>query len=811
MTAKTWTKENLDNLLCLIKHRDLNDPFASKIRNDIEAQTRTRDEDVWNAVLRSGFTELGDALIGVPHLMSLIHHIYGAQPLDVTTLEWANAQNKLAIESIDPTSPDDVLIKAAELGIPPSAIIVNDEFQSGGEYLSNMASVDVIAAYLNAGIDEGFDPESASRRNDERLAETFLGYGLTAPRDTIVHGVMYVDIKKRAIIPEGIVHIADRAFANLEVSSISLPNTLKTIGRNSFDVFGTRSVTAPSSLEEVGKEAFGRIGTVEIFDSCKLPAIDLFYMRKYSSVEYVIRSSSTGEIKYKIYGYVPSLDDKSLFIAAWGPNASFDMKVLDDLYTRYKSRVKGANSDKLKMAINRLRWPIDLDDKTARKYRTYIKKYAQEAAELLVRHDDIDRFKVLFDCGAISSSNRNALLDIAESREAKRIAEFLNEIAQNAPAGNSKRLTVPQKITAACDALDAGDCSKLADLEKIATKVPMADSVELLERAAANCGKAAIDKLYELFGEFEIESTALYVALYSGNLETTKALLEHGANLDCKLKAIDEKRTPAKTLETRKRRYSHGCLSAKDSSGKKRTDNLADAINLFDGQLTSRTILKTKPGIDPNYTYDGNLIVNDPSNINAVNTLLEARTDQSLNKAIAKRLMHRFISFEGKRDSLCRFDLDSATKLLESGILSADEIASFPWNEAIVSGLDARDIRTPRLDIIKFFKQYAPTDLFSSCWRQRFAKPMDNNKESPRYYDHYIDILLIFLDEPNDNWCSNKLDVLTCLVRTGNLKALDNLASRPGWITKARIQKLLDAASESGQTEIIAWLLEHSK
>ena len=122
MTAKTWTKENLDDLLCLIKHRDLNDRFASKIRNDIEAQTRTRDEDVWNAVLRSGFTELGDALIGVPHLMSLIHHIYGAQPLDVTTLEWANAQNKLAIKSIDPTSPDDVLIKAAELGIPPSAI-----------------------------------------------------------------------------------------------------------------------------------------------------------------------------------------------------------------------------------------------------------------------------------------------------------------------------------------------------------------------------------------------------------------------------------------------------------------------------------------------------------------------------------------------------------------------------------------------------------------------------------------------------------------------------------------------------------------
>ncbi len=122
------------------------------------------------SVLRSGFTELGDALIGVPHLMSLTHHIYGAQPLDVATLEWANAQNKLAIESIDPTSSDDILIKAAELSIPPSAIIVNDEFQSGGEYLSNTASVDIIAAYLNAGIDEGFDPKSASRRNDERLA-----------------------------------------------------------------------------------------------------------------------------------------------------------------------------------------------------------------------------------------------------------------------------------------------------------------------------------------------------------------------------------------------------------------------------------------------------------------------------------------------------------------------------------------------------------------------------------------------------------------------------------------------------------------
>ena len=245
-----------------------------------------------------------------------------------------------------------------------------------------------------------------------------------------------------------------------------------------------------------------------------------------------------------------------------------------------------------------------------------------------------------------------------------------------------KKLTVSQTVTLVMNALDKGDASKIADLEPIAAKVPMVDCVELLEHAAANCDGAAIDALYDLLAPFECASTALHVALFSGNVAAAKALVAHGADLDGKLKKVDDKRTPAAKRGAREKRYSHGLVGSTYSFGRQVVDNLSEALLIWDGEIKSRA--------DKQY-------VNEVSGNKAAETLIAIAGEKRFKKSIAVRLL------------LSLIDGASWRKILEAGILDESDIAELPWEDAVSSVY--HDWPSLDVDMLKVIKDFAPEDV----------------------------------------------------------------------------------------------------
>ncbi|MBR1400364.1 MAG: leucine-rich repeat domain-containing protein [Prevotella sp.] len=83
-----------------------------------------------------------------------------------------------------------------------------------------------------------------------------------------IDGVLYTkDLKtllynpggrKNAVIAEGTEVIYSEAFADLQSTTIALPNTLKTIGRFAFEGAALTSITIPASVTEIGEGAFER-------------------------------------------------------------------------------------------------------------------------------------------------------------------------------------------------------------------------------------------------------------------------------------------------------------------------------------------------------------------------------------------------------------------------------------------------------------------------------------------------------------------------------------------------------------------------
>lgn len=409
--------------------------------------------------------------------------------------------------------------------------------------------------------------------------------------------------------------------------------------------------------------------------------------------------------------------------------------------------------------------------------------------------------------GEAASQIRERLSDIKTRSKQPYVDETLALIdargSQPKPAKKAapKKPTVPQLVTLVADALDEGDGTKVAELEPIAAKVPMADCVELLERAAANCDGETVDRLFELFSPFECLSSALLVALFSGNVSTARALVAHGADLIGKLLYIDEKRTPRKGRPAREKRYSHGLIGQRYSAGGTVAYGLGEALTKDDGTIVSRT--KTT------VTWSRKTVkrrVNDTSRTKAADTLLSVSHEEGFTKSIAIRLLWNPISFDGRRTSDACFDAPNARKILSAYILSKEETAEFPWGDAVDAYYAiGRAKSSETKEWVRLVKDYASKEDFIRCWRPEFAK---RDERSGKY--EQIGVLLLFLNDLDSENCGNQLQVLTALAETGKLRELRRLANKPGWFTKQRTKRLIDVASASNQTEMTAWLLQLS-
>ena len=428
--------------------------------------------------------------------------------------------------------------------------------------------------------------------------------------------------------------------------------------------------------------------------------------------------------------------------------------------------------------------------KSADFVRSTIKGAQRDVTPLLV--------KKLAPSSANTQSVRDILNAASEKKDRAEVAqqclEILSERAtaetkKKAPSKKPKK-TVAQTITEVCDSLDRGDSTKLDLLEPIAAKVPMVDAVELLERASANCDARAIDRLYDLFAPFEYESGALLVALFSGNVSTSGALMSHGADLSGTTRFVDAKRTPEGKLPTRKKRYAHGLLGKKYSSGSRVAYLLEDALTKDSGLIAKRS--------------DTQQFVNNAKPQQAADTLLAADCEISAKKEVADRLLWCLVSFDGRATSDQRKEFDAARKLFEAGMISDSEARSLPWDEVqVIGGAWWGWSIGETACFLELAHDFANTDAFAKCWRQKYAKlEGDPSPEEARIIELFAETFLV---EP----CPDQMQFLSALVKCGKSDTFIQFAELSGWMTDRRAKKLLEIANESGQTEILAWLVDY--
>ena len=204
--------------------------------------------------------------------------------------------------------------------------------------------------------------------------------------------------------------IKDGAFAESSISKIVLPEKLKIIGEEAFAATKIKTITLPKSVKSIGDSICGGIPNIILYDSIDPEAddcykkIDISNGKPNSRVGYIglrikpiytrdcaanqewkdysitVKSAETDEIKYEVWMGANEIDRDyyCLLSSAWGKNASFAFKEVDKVFSIMKGKIH-----KVKVAENRLKYPIDLTPKMQEQYIKYVKRYSDNAENIL--------------------------------------------------------------------------------------------------------------------------------------------------------------------------------------------------------------------------------------------------------------------------------------------------------------------------------------------------------------------------------------------------------------------------------------------
>lgn len=245
-------------------------------------------------------------------------------------------------------------------------------------------------------------------------------------------------------------------------SRISLPQTLRAIGPCAFRGVAVDEVVIPSSVEFLGVGAFSGARRIVVYDtispdaypaeSCldtsrgtpnsavgwlgvdprDLTAPNIADARC-SDFEVVVRSARTGETLYRVFmplgggvrrrGWPGKIEHEvaATLVSSWGRGASFAFARLDVLFDRLPDQ-----RARIKTAIDRLLYPLDLLSGARGCYRDYIARNARRAVALMAEDDDVAALRTLEDL-VVRPRSRPRLIELCEG--APRMREHLEGLA----------------------------------------------------------------------------------------------------------------------------------------------------------------------------------------------------------------------------------------------------------------------------------------------------------------------------------------------------------------------------------------------
>ena len=624
-------------------------------------------------------------------------------------------------------------------------------------------------------------------------------------------------------IPEGVIGIALSEKSNnwnkpmsFSADGIALPDSLEGIHRDPFSHIGfTRRfvIELPKNVH-VLEEPFRNLSELRVWES-QLP-----FANPHSALcgggdadggyELTVLSDESGEVLYRMW--VPASGPtykqyETLFLCreAWLDEANLHSS-MDKLFGRLKQ------SAKIRVAADRLRWPISLSYANEKRYRDYLRKYAHAAVEEFSETDDIEALSYLTDEGIIDGSLLEPIqgitapaktdLDSAQGMSAP-IGKVSKSHHQSTSAKASKaKLTPAQAADAACALFEAGDRAGVDALRPVAAKLSPVACVRALEAASAFCDVDTVGDLYDLLAPFEFTSNALCLAVMAGKSENAKYLVMHGADFEGKAPwKGPNPRVKGDTIAKQIRRKVE-YLSFTLSSYHARNDcSMAKVLDKFDisgihyltlficgGLATSKRMPANLP-----FTKEGKALeAISPETV--VGVLKELTNDGLLDNqqlssmALAAAWMERYREAEELRELI-------GPRAQLANIMVRRGSSQKSWKIA-----EPLDLLVPHCDA-------SAVDYVAKAVGDEAMKAWAEKNWSTKYYEYDPEVIKSFLPYLGPS-VSNANRIPLISAARGWLTELKESLSWEGVESSQLLNECLEAAQEHGSAEIVAWLLE---
>lgn len=274
----------------------------------------------------------------------------------------------------------------------------------------------------------------------------WLDIGGLSRDDLVTFGVR--DLRcKRIILPESLRYIESRAFEGVQVEDVVVPPSVEYVGPGAF--YGAKRVTVYDTISPEARPAdeifdlydgmpnspIGWLG-LKPRDACMLG----IRRAEMADFEVIVRSAASDEVLHRVYmpfgqmmnettgwGYARVVKERylgvaSMFASSWGRGASFAFSRLDGMYERMPNQ-----RTKLKTAINRLVYPVDLSDETREQYEAYVARNARRAVAIMAEDDEIEALHALEHL-VVKKRNLQALIEVCG--KARRMRSYLKRLVQ---------------------------------------------------------------------------------------------------------------------------------------------------------------------------------------------------------------------------------------------------------------------------------------------------------------------------------------------------------------------------------------------
>lgn len=274
----------------------------------------------------------------------------------------------------------------------------------------------------------------------------WLDIGGLSRDDLVTFGVR--DLRcKRIILPESLRYIESRAFEGVQVEDVVVPPSVEYVGPGAF--YGAKRVTVYDTISPEARPAdeifdlydgmpnspIGWLG-LKPRDACMLG----IRRAEMADFEVIVRSAASDEVLHRVYmpfgqmmnettgwGYARVVKERylgvaSMFASSWGRGASFAFSRLDGMCERMPNQ-----RTKLKTAINRLVYPVDLSDETREQYEAYVARNARRAVAIMAEDDEIEALHALEHL-VVKKRNLQALIEVCG--KARRMRSYLKRLVR---------------------------------------------------------------------------------------------------------------------------------------------------------------------------------------------------------------------------------------------------------------------------------------------------------------------------------------------------------------------------------------------